>query len=89
MDNSTPLAYCDDREIGRTPTLPRLLLTEEEAARAIGFTARFLQARRLSGDGPPYIRISARAVRYRPEDIDAWAKSLRRTSTSDTGREAA
>lgn len=66
--------------------LPRLLLTEEEAARTIGFTARFLQARRLSGDGPPFVRISARAVRYRPEDIDEWAKSLIRTSTSDTGK---
>lgn len=69
-------------------TTSRLLLTESEAARAIGFTARFLQARRLTGDGPPFVRISARAVRYRPEDLDGWARSLTRTSTSDTGKAA-
>lgn len=72
-----------------TPAVPRLLLTEEEAARAIGFTARFLQARRLQGDGPRFVRVSARAVRYRPEDLDLWARKLTRTSTSDPGQEAA
>lgn len=67
----------------------RLLLTEEEAAASIGFTARFLQNRRVRGDGPRFVRISARAIRYRPEDLAAWAAERLRTSTSDPGREAA
>ena len=67
---------------------PRLLLTEEEAAAALGFTARFLQARRHRGDSPPFIKISARAVRYRPEDLAEWVAKRRRFSTSDPGSEA-
>lgn len=68
-----------------TPEPARILLTEEEAARAIGFTTRFLQNRRLRGDGPAFVRVSARAVRYRPEDLEAWAAARVATSTSDTG----
>ena len=69
-------------------TPPRLLLTEEEAAAALGFTTRFLQNRRHRGDGPVFCRISSRAIRYRPEDLQAWAADRLRTSTSDPGSEA-
>jgi hypothetical protein len=65
---------------------PRLLLTEEEAARALGFTPRFLQNRRLRGDGPAFIRVSSRAIRYRPEDLRAWTAERLRRSTSDPGQ---
>jgi hypothetical protein len=62
---------------------PKLLLTEEEAAESIGLTPRFLQTRRYRGDGPPFVRISIRCVRYIPADLEAWAMARRRTSTSD------
>jgi hypothetical protein len=64
----------------------KILLTEAEAAELIGFTPRFLQERRLRGGSPPYIKISARAIRYRPEDLRAWAAERIRTSTSDPGQ---
>ena len=68
----------------------RILLTEDEAAELIGFTPRFLQERRFRGGGPPFVRVSARAIRYRPVDLEEWAAKRLRTSTSDTGpREAA
>ena len=70
-------------------TAPKLLLTEEEAAAALGFTPRFLQNRRYRGDSPPFVRISSRAIRYRPEDLEAWAAKRLRTSTSDPGVEVA
>ena len=63
----------------------KLLLTEAEAARRLGFTPRFLQQRRYTGGGPRFVRISARAIRYRPEDLEAWATERLRTSTSDRG----
>jgi hypothetical protein len=66
----------------------RILLNEDEAGRAIGLTARFLTERRRKGDGPPFVRISSRCVRYRPADLQSWAESLLRTSTSDSGRAA-
>jgi hypothetical protein len=63
----------------------KLLLTEEEAAELIGFTPRFLQERRFRGGGPKFVKVSARAIRYRPEDLRAWAVERLRTSTSDMG----
>ncbi len=67
-------------------TLPeKLLLTEAEAARLIGFTPRFLQERRFRGGGPRFVRVSARAIRYRPQDLEEWAAERLRTSTSDPG----
>ena len=66
----------------------KILLTEEEAAHALGFTARFLQNRRHRGDGPKYVRISARAIRYRPSDLADFAANLIRTSTSEPGPRA-
>lgn len=65
----------------------RLLLTEAEAADRIGLTRRFLQARRQRGGGPRFVRVSSRCVRYRPEDLEAWAEERLRTSTSDPGEE--
>jgi predicted DNA-binding transcriptional regulator AlpA len=62
---------------------PKILLTEDEAAHLLNFTPRFLQQRRYRGDGPPFVKISARAVRYRKVDLDAWAAERVRTSTSE------
>ena len=67
----------------------KILLTEAEAARRLGFTPRFLQERRYKGGGPKFVRVSARAIRYRPEDLEAWAEERLRNSTSDLGSEAA
>jgi len=70
------------------PGVPRLLLTEGEAAAAIGFTPRFLQNRRLRGIGPRYVSVG-RSVRYRTEDLIAWVEAQPiRKSTSDSGRSA-
>ena len=68
---------------------PTSLLTEAQAARLLNFTPRFLQARRARGDGPPFVSISARAIRYRRIDLLDWIESRIRTNTSDRGDEAA
>ncbi len=64
------------------------LLTEAEAAKLLKFTPRFLQARRVRGDGPAYVHVSSRAVRYRRSDLVAWIEERVRTSTSDQGGDA-
>jgi hypothetical protein len=69
----------------KTPILARILLSEREAAALIGFTPRFLQERRLRGGGPRFVRVSARAIRYRPVDLESWAAERLRLSTSDSG----
>ena len=72
-DASSPRFHRDD------------LLTDQQLQDPTGFSTSFWQARRLRGDGPTFIRISSRAVRYRWGDVLDWLESLRRTSTSDQG----
>jgi len=54
------------------PDLPDALLSTTETAFLIGLAPRTLEAKRLRGGGPPFVRISARAVRYRRADVVAW-----------------
>ena len=62
-----------------------LLLTETEAANILGFSIRTLQKWRSQGGGPRFVRVSARAIRYRRTDLDQWIESRLRLSTSDHG----
>ena len=64
------------------------LINETEAADFIGLTPRTMQGYRYRGRGPPFVRLSARCVKYRRIDLLRWAESHLRTSTSDTGRAA-
>ncbi|MFB3787023.1 MAG: helix-turn-helix transcriptional regulator [bacterium] len=60
-------------------------LTERQAATKLGVSQKTLQAWRLRGGGPAFVKISARCVRYRESVIDAWALARERESTTDTG----
>ena len=60
-------------------------LTEKQAAAKLNLSPKGLQAWRLRGGGPDFVRISKRCVRYRESVIDAWALARECKSTSDTG----
>jgi predicted DNA-binding transcriptional regulator AlpA len=64
------------------------LLDEKEAATLLGLSHRTLQAWRLKGGGPPYIKMSARAVRYSVRDLTTWVVLHSRSHTS-SGAEVA
>jgi predicted DNA-binding transcriptional regulator AlpA len=68
-----------------TPTRPVLLLDERDAAASLGLQPRTLQLWRRTGEGPSFVRVSSRCVRYRVADLESWAESRVRTSTADTG----
>ena len=53
------------------------------AAAYLGLSKRYLEALRVTGGGPKYVTFG-KAVRYRLEDLDAWAESRTRKSTSPT-----
>lgn len=72
-----------------TPGFWHELIPEREAGRFLGLTDRFMQNRRVQGDGPRYVAVSSRCIRYRRHDLKAWADARVKTSTSDPGREAA
>ena len=68
------------------------LLTEHEAADRLGLAVATLRRWRWSGDGPKHIKLGparGSAVRYAPADLAAFVAAGIRSSTSDTGREAA
>ena len=57
------------------------LIDESAAARILGVSIKFLQKRRTTGDGPPFVRISSRCIRYRRSDLKSWSEDRLRTST--------
>ena len=58
--------------------IPKRLLTEAECARYIGMSRQFLRKARMNGvlprhtAAPPFIRTTARAIRYDIHDVDRW-----------------
>ena len=53
------------------------MLKEREEAGLAGLAANTFRKYRQLGLGPAYIRISARCVRYRREDVLRWLESRR------------
>ena len=68
---------------------PERLLTPIQAADFLSLTPRWLELKRYHGDGPPFVRVSARCIRYRLSDIEDWVDCRIRTSTSDLGQNPA
>lgn len=69
-----------------TLTLPSIpLLTREQAAAYLGLSPQTLSNWASTGRGGiPYVRVSARAVRYRQGDLDAWLADRTMTHTGQT-----
>ena len=53
------------------------------AAEYLALSASTLNKMRLTGDGPPFVKVGSRAVAYRKADLDAWLNARVRRSTSD------
>lgn len=64
---------------------PDQLIDTDDLARFTKTKTRCWEARRMSGDTPPYIYISKRAVRYRWGDVLAWLNDKKRNNTADIG----
>ena len=65
------------------------LLTTQEAADQLGVSAAYLERDRWAGAKVPFVRLGARAIRYRQEDLDNFVASRIRTSTSSYHTEGA
>lgn len=59
------------------------LLSRDDIQTQYGLTRRWLELAALRGDGPPYLRISRRLVRYRRADFERWLADCQRTNTAD------
>lgn len=79
MINTAPVL---DQPAGRPiPNDPNALLFPLEAAYLLGVDKRTLDGWRQRGGGPPFVRISARAIRYRRADLLAWIEARVVSST--------
>ena len=58
------------------------LLKARDAAAYLGFTENWLAKMRVFGNGPVYLRMGARQIRYRRADLDEWATANKHRSTS-------
>lgn len=58
------------------------LLTTQEASEYLGLAVSTLNKWRVYGNGPQFIKLG-RAVRYRLEDLTAFATACSRLSTSE------
>lgn len=65
--------------------MSRKLLTTPEAAQVLNVSPAFLERDRWAGARIPFIKLSARTVRYAPEALDEYLASRTRLSTSDDG----
>lgn len=60
-------------------------VSTEDLEKHTHLTKRFWEARRISGDTPPYVCISKRAVRYRWGDVVDWLNKKMCNNTADAG----
>ena len=51
------------------------LVDERKAADMLGFSVRALQNWRCRGGGPKFVRVSARAIRYRRRELLIWIEA--------------
>ena len=61
---------------------PNGLLRVREAAARLGLSKSTLDKMRCEGRGPPFVKITGKIVGYDPADLDAYAQSRKRHSTS-------
>ena len=65
------------------------LINEKAAADFLGLKDRTMQKMRQRGDGPRYVLISSRCLKYRRADLREWAEARMRKSTTDPGQQGA
>ncbi len=62
-----------------------VLLDERGLSGMLGVSVRTVQAWRVKGGGPVFVKINNRLVRYRQSDVEAWLTSLLASNTSVLG----
>ena len=60
-----------------------VLLTPKEAAKLLKVSLSWLAKARMRGDGPPYVKLTGRTVRYTDAALIQWMKGRQRMSTSE------
>lgn len=75
-----PIGASEDK--GGNKAKPHLLSRDEIEAE-FGISRRWLELAALSGNGPAFIKIAPRTVRYRREELERWLAEREVRSTSE------
>jgi predicted DNA-binding transcriptional regulator AlpA len=62
------------------------LMTPPESAKYRKISESCQNKERIRGDGPPYIKIRGRLIRYKKSDVDTWLAERVCRSTSESHR---
>ena len=60
-------------------------IRRKQAAEYLAVWQSYLEKAAVTGNGPPFLRLSPRLVVYDIDDLDVWAASHRVRSTSEPG----
>ena len=61
------------------------ILRTDEAAKYLGLSESFLEKKRRTDGGPPFIRLGGRAIGYDVRDLDQWLDRHRSTVRDSEG----
>ena len=66
------------------PTLedPDSLITEKGVAKHVNASVSLVRKMRHNGEGPPFIRLGGKLVRYLRADVEVWLAAQRRQPTA-------
>ena len=70
-----------------TDATRRRILRTQAASEYIGLSVSTLEKRRLSGDGPRFVRLGGRAVGYDVRDLDAFVDASKARSARASPRD--
>jgi hypothetical protein len=73
----------DKREFIEFSSDPYALMDEVAAAAFLNLTRRGLQNFRFTGNGPKFVKISNRCIKYRRIDLIEWSSGKLKNSTSE------
>lgn len=65
-------------------TQPSILLSRDQIEVEYNISRRWLELAALTGEGPAFIKIGARTVRYRRNELERWLSEREMRSTSET-----
>ena len=60
--------------------MPKRILRTPEAAEYVGLSPSTLEKKRLTGDGPRFIRLGGRSIGYDLSDLNNWLDDQRLAS---------
>ncbi len=70
---------------GAMPPAPQAapdVMTTDEVARYLGINKKTLDRLRGRGDGPRYLRLTSKIIRYRRADVEEFLETRVRTNTA-------